>query len=45
MEITRQADAFGLPDNSPPPVPPAERLADTLAKPTPWNGPAKAESE
>jgi hypothetical protein len=41
MEITRQADYYGLPDNAPSNVPPAERLADILSKPTPWSGPSK----
>jgi hypothetical protein len=44
MEITRQADYYGLPDNAPAGVPPAERLADILAKPTPWSGPSKVSS-
>jgi hypothetical protein len=42
--ITRQADYYGLPDNSPPPAPPAEHVADVLAKPTPWSGPTRVEA-
>jgi hypothetical protein len=45
MEITRQADYYGLPDNSPPPTPPAEHVADVLAKPVPWSGPVKVAGE
>lgn len=45
MEITRQADYYGLPDNSPPPVPLSEHVADVLAKPVPWSGPSKVEND
>jgi hypothetical protein len=45
VEITRQADYYGLPDNAPTNVPPAERLADILSKPTPWSGPSRVAGE
>lgn len=41
MEITRQADYYGLPDNSPPSTPPSEHLADVLRPAPLWSGPTK----
>lgn len=45
MEITRQADYYGLDAPERAPVPPAEHLADVLKAPTPWQGPMKVEAE
>ena len=40
-EIVSQADAYGLPAPPRPPAPPPERVAEQLAPPVPWSGPAK----
>lgn len=45
MEITRQADSFGLPPADPPPAPPAEKVADQLRQPPMWSGPATVDTE
>jgi hypothetical protein len=41
MEITRQADQFGLPERTTPPAPPQEHLAEQLQAPQGWQGPAR----
>lgn len=45
QEITRQADYYGLDAPERPPAPPAEKLAEQLAPPTPWQGPTKVQGE
>lgn len=45
QEITRQADYYGLDAPERSPAPPAEKLADQLAPPTPWSGPTKLSYE
>jgi hypothetical protein len=41
MEITRQADYYGLPAPERGPAPPPEKVAEQLRPPTPWSGPIK----
>jgi hypothetical protein len=41
MEITRQADYYGLPTPEREPPPPPERVAEQLAPAVPWSGPSK----
>ena len=45
QEITRQADYYGLDASERPPALPAEKLAEQLAPPTPWQGPTKVQGE
>ncbi len=45
MEITRQADAFGLPTPEREPAPAPEKVAEQLVPPTPWQGPDKASDQ
>lgn len=42
MEITRQADYYGLPERTSQELPPPEKVADLLASPTPWQRPLEA---
>jgi hypothetical protein len=43
MEITRQADYYGLPTPERAPAPAPEKVAEQLKAPTPWQGPATVE--
>jgi len=45
MEITRQADYYGLPQPERGPAPSAEKVAEQLAPAQPWQGPAKLARE
>jgi hypothetical protein len=41
MEITRQADYYGLPQPERESAPAPEKVAELLQPPCPWQGPAK----
>lgn len=41
QEITRQADYYGLPEQTRDPLPSQEKIAEQLAKPQPWQGPTR----
>lgn len=45
QEITSQSDYYGLDAPERAPIPPAEKLAEQLAPPTPWQGPTKVDGE
>lgn len=45
QEITSQADYYGLDVPERTPAPPAEKLAEQLTPPTPWQGPTKVQGE
>lgn len=45
MEITTQADYYGLPERTTPPAPPVAKVADQLAAPQNWQGPSRLDSE
>lgn len=43
MEITRQSDQFGLPEQPRPEIPAEDKLASVLARPSLFQGPSRVE--
>jgi hypothetical protein len=45
MEITRQADYYGLDALDRDPAPPPEKVAEQLAPAVPWQGPMRVDEQ